>query len=995
MKHYMHKPFILALLAFCFSLMTGGMAAFGQTAELTGSVVDEFGDPMMGVTVKVNERSGIGTLTDLDGNFKLAVNPTETLSFSYIGYRTITLSVSEIKANPRIQMAEDEELLDEVVVVGYAKGSKRTISGAVAKISSDEMNAGQIVNPLQSLQGKVAGVNIRKVGGDPTAAPSIRIRGTTSLSGGNDPLVIIDGTFGDLALLNALNPSDIDSFSVLKDASETAQYGSRGAAGVIVVTTKKGKSGQYTLTYDGSFGVETPFKTIEMLDAAGYRQTVADLGITNALDAGASTNFMQEMLRTGYTQNHQISFGGGGEHNSFRASLGVIDQKGIVNTSSMQNITAKIDGTQKFFEDKLQLDLGVFGSRRENRYVNNYQKTFYSAASSNPTLPAAQNADGTWPEDVNANEIDNPLGRLTINDRGSEAFVTATGRITWNILQGLDLSAFGSYTYINRDNGKYVPNNIKEGIREGRGLAYRGNNRNDNYLGNITLSYTNTFGKHRIDALAVAEGQKYVNKGFGVTVRGFDTNFFGFNNLAAGALVKYGDPSSYENEYSLNSYLARLNYIYDDRYIVTLNARADGSSKLGENYKWGFFPSGSFAWVISEEGFMKPYTKVDELKWRIGYGVTGNQDAIAPYNSLMLMGPNGLTTVNNVPTVTFGYNRNANPDLRWETKYMFDTGLDFSYDEGRFTAVLDYYYSRTTNLLYNYDVPVPPFVFPQLLANLGEMENSGVELALSYSPIRTKDVELTLGGNVTYQQNKLLSLSGTYQGQDLSASKYMSLGAINGAGFIGGNNNVIYQMVGQPLGVFYLPKSNGLINDGFGNYSYNVLDLDGDGIVNLSDGKDRYIAGQAIPKVLVGGNISFRYKNFDAQLQVNGAFGHKIYNGTSLTYMNMNTFPAYNVLPEAPEKNIRDNVVTDYWLERGDYLNFEYLSLGYNFNVDNAGWIKRVRLSASVNNLFTITAYSGLSPLINNSTVGSDLGVDDKRFYPMTRTYSLGLNLTF
>ena len=392
---------------------------------------------------------------------------------------------------------------------------------------------------------------------------------------------------------------------------------------------------------------------------------------------------------------------------------------------------------------------------------------------------------------------------------------------------------------------------------------------------------------------------------------------------------------------------------------------------------------------------MKDSKKVDELKWRIGYGVTGNQDAIAPYNSLLLMGPSGLTNVNGTPTVTFGYNRNANPDLRWETKYMFDTGLDFSYDQGRFTAVLDYYYSRTTNLLYNYAVPTPPFVFPSLLANLGEMENSGVELALSYAPIRTKDMELRIGGNVTYQKNKLLSLSGTYGGQELSSSKYMSLGSINGAGFIGGNNQVVYQLVGQPLGVFYIAKSNGIIDDGFGNYTYNVVDLDGDGAIDIGEGKDRYIAGQAIPKVLLGANISFRYKAFDAQLQMNGAFGHKIYNGTSLTYMNMSAFPTYNVLPGAPEKNIKDNKVTDYWLERGDYLNFEYLSLGYNFDLKEDSPVKKIRLSASVNNLFTLTAYSGLSPLINNSTVGGDLGVDDKRFYPMTRTYSLGLNLTF
>lgn len=968
--------------------------AMAQEITVKGVVVDNFGDPLMGVTVRVLDNPSVGASTDFDGNFMLQAKKSDKLQFSFVGFKNQVVDLSTAALPLSITMEEDNELLDEVVVIGYAKGSKRTISGAVAKIGSEDMNAGVVVNPLQALQGKVPGVKISKVGGDPTAGASVRIRGTTSLSGGNDPLVVIDGVFGDLALLNTLAPSDIETFSILKDASETAQYGSRGAAGVIVVTTKKGKAGNFTLDYSGTFGVETAYKTISMLNADQYRNVVKDMGIVNAFDGGASTNFMDEMLQTGFTQDHRVSFGGGSEFNNFRASLGVVSQKGIIRTNEMRNYTVKLDGSQRFFDNKLRLDAGIFGSKRDSRYVNDYQKTFYSAASSNPTLPSAQNADGTWPEDVNANEIDNPLGRLTIDDRADDAFFTINGRLTWTFNPSLNLSLFGSYTYNNRENMQYIPNNIKAGIREGRGKAYRGNSRNDNLMGNLTLNYMKTWGDHRIDALAVAEVQKYSYRGFGANVRGFDTNFFGYNNLQAGALVKYGDPYSNANDYLLNSYLARVNYMYANKYIATVNMRADGSSKLGENNKWGFFPSASLAWVISEEGFMKDVTAIDELKIRTGYGVTGNQDAISPYNSLMLMGPSGLTTIDGVPTVTFNYNRNANPELRWETKHMFDTGIDFSMYDGRITAVLDYYYSKTSNLLYNYAVPVPPFVHPNLLANLGEMENSGVEVAISYAPIRTKDMDLTFSANAAYQKNKLLSLSGTFQGQELSASQYMSLGSINGAGFIGGNNSVIYQLVGQPLGVFYLPKSNGLINDGLGSYTYNVLDLDNDGVVNISDGKDRYIAGQAMPKVIVGGNIAFRYKDFDMQVQMNGAFGHKIYNGTSLTYMNMSSFPTYNVMPEAPEKNIRDNTVTDYWLERGDYLHIDYLTLGYNFNLDK-DWVKRIRVTASVNNLATFTAYSGLSPLINNTTVGGDLGVDDKRFYPLTRTYSLGLNITF
>ena len=969
-------------------------AQTGRTINVRGTVTDISGEPIIGASILLQGTTS-GVVTDYDGNFSIQAPGNGTLVISYVGYVTQTIGIQD-RNNINVILQEDNELLDEVVVIGYATGSTRTISGAVEKVGREKMNAGVVVNPLDALKGKVAGVNIQKTGGDPTAGSSIRIRGTTSLSGGNDPLVVIDGVFGDLGLLNALSPSDIESFTILKDASETAQYGSRGASGVIVVTTQKAKAGTQSIHYDGTFGVEQVYKTMDMLSADGYRSAVEMMGYTNALDGGASTNFMQEMLQTGYTQNHRISFGGGTEETNFRASLGVIDQKGIIKNNGMRNYTAKIDGSQRFFDNKLKLDLGMFGSKRESRYVNDYQKTFYSAASFNPTLPTLQNADGTWPEDANANEVDNPLGRLTINDREDNAYLSTNGRLTWTINEDLNFSAFGSYTYNAKENMSYIPTNIKQGVREGRGKAYKGLNKSNVLMGNISLNYKKMFQNSRLDALALMEGQSYNYTGFGANARGFDTNFFGYDNLAAGAIVKYGDISSFKNGYNLNSFLGRVNYMYANKYIATMNMRFDGSSKLGENNKWGFFPSASLAWIMSEEYFLKDVDAIDQIKLRVGYGRTGNQDAISAYNSLLLMGPSGLTSVNGVPTVTYGYNRNANPDLRWETKDMFDVGMDASFFDRRLTATIDYYYSRTKDLLYNYDVPVPPFVHPQLLANLGEMENSGIELSLGISPLRTEDMELTISGNMAYQKNKLLSLSGTYMGQGLNAAEYMQLARINGAGFQGGNTHVTYQVVGQPLGVFYLPKSNGIINDGLGSYTYNIVNLDEDPAININNGADRYFAGQAMPKVILGSNISFRYKAFDIQTQMNGAFGHKIYNGTSLSYMNMNTFPTYNVLPNAPEMKIFDSAVTDYWLEKGDYLHIDYVTLGYNFNVEKMkNWVNSIRLTGSVNNLHTFTNYSGLSPMINSTSVNSELGLDDKRFYPLSRTYSLGLSINF
>lgn len=987
-----NKVFLPLFMLFFFTV-----SVMAQEVTIRGNVKEKSsGEPVIGASVVVKGTSH-GAATNINGDFVLENVPAKsTLTINYLGFVPVEMTIDDPSKPISVLMEEDAILLDEVVAVGYAVGSKRTISGAVQKVGRDDMNVGMVNNPLQAIKGKVAGVNITKNGGDPTAGTTIRVRGTTSLSGGNDPLVIIDGVFGDINLLNALAPGDIESYTVLKDASETAQYGSRGASGVIVVTTVKGKSGSAkSLSYDGTFGVENVYKNLEMLSGDQYRALAQAGGYVNALDKGFNTNFIEQMQRTGFTQNHRVSFGAGtADYSNYRVSLGVVDQQGIVKNNDYQNFTAKMDASQMMFNNKLQMDMGMFGSKIDKRYLNDYQKTFYSAASFNPTFPSTISDDGTWPEDPNANEIQNPMGRLQIDDRESYVNVNAHAKLTWTIIPDLKLSAFGSYTYTVKENSKYIPSNIKAGLSD-KGNATKNDNKSEVLMGNITLNYKKTMDKHYFDFLALAEAQEYKYTGFGAGSRGFGTDFFMYNNLKAGAGVKYGDVTSYSNDYSLLSFMGRFNYVYDQKYIATVNVRGDGSSKLGENNKWGFFPSGSVAWDIAREGFMEDFKSVSQIKLRAGYGLTGNQDAISAYNSLALMGPTGITTVNGEPTVTYGYNRNANPDLRWEVKKMFDVGLDLGFWNDRLTATVDYYSSKTSDLLYNYDVPVPPFVYPTLLANLGEMKNDGFEVSLGVTPVKTKDMQLDINANFAYQRNELLSLSGTYMGQSLTAKQYMNLGGMNGAGFIGGYNQIIYQMVGQPLGVFYLPKSNGLIDNGFGDYTYNILDVDGVNGVDLADGKDRYIAGQAMPKYYLGGNVNFKYKNFDAQVQFNGAFGHKIYNGTSLTYMNMNQFPTYNVMVGAPEKNIKDQTVTDYWLEKGDYLQIDYLSIGYTFDGSKAGWLKNLRLSASVNNLYTFTNYSGLSPLINSSVVGGDLGVDDKRFYPLSRIYSLGLSINF
>ena len=812
---------------------------------------------------------------------------------------------------PSILQAQDKPVfpIDSLITVGYATGNKKNISGSVEKITELGMNKDQITNPLEAIRGRVPGLTIQKGTNGPAALDAVRLRGTTSLTSGNDPLIIVDGVFGDLSMLTSIYPTDIESFTILKDASETAQYGSRGASGVIEITTKKGIRGKTRVSYNGSFGISSVYKNLEMLSGNEFRNLARQQGVA-ILDKGNETDFLQEIEQTGLQQNHHVAFYGGTD------------------------------------------------------------------ATFNPTYPNHRNPEtDSWDQITNASQITNPLAWMEVKDHDATSHISTHARLTFNLFRELKLILFGSYTYNIVENSQYLPTAVWA-----HGQAYKGTRKMESLLGNLMLTYKKKWNKHYFDVLALAELQKETYSGFYTTVTNFNTDQFGYNNLQAGAIRLWEGTNSYFEQPRLASFLGRFNYTFADRYIFTVNARTDASSKFGANHKWGFFPSVSGAWVVSEEKFMKRIPLVDNLKLRIGYGLAGNQSGIDSYTTLNLVKPNGVVPVGSSQVVTLGNMRNTNPDLKWEVKRTFNAGVDLGMFGNRLLFSLNYYNSKTSDMLYLYNVSVPPFTYNTLLANIGSMRNSGTEIAVGLTPLKTQDMELNVNVNVTFQQNKLLSLS---------------LASLDGAGFHGGYNHIVYQMVGQPLGVFYLPHCKGLIADGNGGYTYDIADLNGGG-VSLEDGEDRYVAGQAVPKTLLGSNISFRYKRFDLSVQVNGAFGHKIYNGTSLTYMNMNIFPDYNVMKKAPGRNIKDQTATDYWLEKGDYINFDYVTVGWNVPVTKwKKYVQSFRLAFTVNNLATITGYSGLSPMINSSTVNSTLGVDDKRAYPLARTYTLGLSINF
>lgn len=880
--------------------------------------------------------------------------------------------------------------LDSLITVGYATGSIKNLSGSVEKITELQMNRDQITNPLDAIRGRVPGLTIQRGTNGQAALDAVRLRGTTSLTSGNDPLIIVDGVFGDLNMLTSIYPTDIESFTILKDASETAQYGSRGASGVIEVTTKKGISGKTRVSYNGSFGITSVYKNLSMLSANGFRQVAGERGLS-ILDLGNNTDFQKEIEQTGFQQNHHIAFYGGSDASSYRVSLGYVDRQGVIQNQDMKNFTSNMNMSQNIFGNFIRCELGMFGSVQKNHNLFDYQKTFYSAATFNPTFPNHKNTEtGSWDQITSASQITNPLAWMEVKDHDATSHISTHARLTFNLMDDLKLVMFGAYTYNIVENSQYLPTSVWA-----HGQAYKGTKKMESLLGNLMLSYKKNWRKHFFDVLALAELQKETYTGYYTTVTNFSSDQFGYDNLQAGAIRLWEGTNSYYEEPHLASFMGRFNYTYADRYILTVNARTDASSKFGNNHKWGFFPSVSAAWAVSEEEFMKRIPLVDNLKLRVGYGLAGNQNGIDSYTTLGLVRPNGVVPVGNSAVVTLGEMQNINPDLKWEVKHTFNAGADLGMFGNRLLLSVNYYNSKTTDMLYLYNVSVPPFTYNTLLANIGSMRNSGTEIAIGITPLKTPDMELNINANITFQRNKLLSLSGVYNGENISAPEYKSLASLDGAGFHGGYNHIVYQIVGQPLGVFYLPHSNGLVSDGDGGYTYGIADLNGGGI-SLEDGEDRYVAGQAVPKTLLGSNISFRYKRFDISVQINGAFGHKVYNGTSLTYMNMNIFPDYNVMEEAPRRNIKDQTATDYWLEKGDYVNFDYLTIGWNVPLAKAQkYIRSLRLALTVNNLATISGYSGLSPMINSSTVNSTLGVDDKRGYPLARTYTVGLSINF
>ena len=835
----------------------------------------------------------------------------------------------------------------------------------------DMNNRDQSSSAIDVIRGRVAGLTVDQSGEN--AMSAVRLRGTVSLSGSNDPLIIVDDVIGDMSLLSMINPTDIESFRILKDASETAQFGSRGASGVIEVTTLKGREGKLRIHYNGTFSAGVVYKTLPMLSADAYRTICQEHGLSY-MDKGANTNWQREISRTAFSHHHHLAFSGGSKSTTYRASVGYIDDQYVVKNTGSQSFVANVNLTQRMWEDILKIDIGMFGSLQQSKNAFNEQKLFYSAACFNPTYPAVRNASGGWDGDPGASQIANPLAWLENSSQPSDAHISTNLHLDFKLIEQLHLKILGAYTYHRADESLTAP--TEEG-----GLAYRSTGKTHDILANIILDYNQSWGAHALSAMALAEINTNKAEGFHVTTYQSGAVLIGADRLSGGSIRPWDGTDSYKMQANMLSFMGRVSYTLLDRYNLTASLRTDGSSKFGKNNKWGYFPSVSASWTISNEPWMPENDVLDHLRLSGGYGMSGNQSAIDSYLTMLLYEPNGVTEVNGKGITTYAALRNANPDLKWEVSHTGNVGVDLSLFRGRLVANVSYYNTLITDMLYPYRVSTPPYTYPTLIANLGSMRNEGVEVSLGGTIVKTQDWKLSINANVTWQRNKLLSLSGWHGSEYLYAADHQAIASVSGAGSHGGDNDIVWQIVGQPLATFYLPKCTGLQDNGKGGYTY------GEG--------ERYIAGQATPKVLLGSNISLKYKNWDLSVQINGAFGHKIFNGTSLAYMNLGSLPFYNVLQAAPAAKIYDQQVTDYWLEQGDFVNFDYITLGYLVPLPVNNVVETLRLVLTMNNVGTVSAYSGYTPIINSTNISSTIGVDDKRTAPLSHLFTFGLSIGF
>ena len=983
-----------------------------QTKQISGQIVDSKGESIIGANV-MEKGTTNGTITDFDGKFSLSVSPKGTLVISYIGYKTIELTADQLKANMTITLKEDTELIDEVVVIGYGTQRKGDVTSAVASVKAEDFTVGKISDAAELIKGKVAGLSITKSSGDPNATSSIMLRGITTISGSVSPLILVDGVEGSLT---TVAPENIASIDVLKDASATAIYGSRASNGVIIITTKKGTQDKIKVSYSGTFTAKDPYKRIETMDAASFRQTIAQQYPTGTTvgDAAAtlvgqypeqSTNWQDEIFQTGLSTDHNIGVAGKVGFLPFRVSLGYNTEKGTLKTSDYDRYTASVNFSPKFFDKHLSVDINVKGTINKTRFAD--REAVAAAAFFDPTKPVYNetgryNGYWSWENAVvsdtqteyfhNTLSAVNPLAMLNERDNHGKT-LRSLGNIQLdykfhgledlhaNLNLGYDVAKATGSNFVNAGS----PMAAKDTDFKNVGQGNTWNNLRRNHLLDFYLNYAKDIEaiQSHFDIMAGYSWQHFYYSNHDIT----------YSNLIEkgvkegwtysdeeGRYVKNGN-RVIPNENYLVSFFGRLNYSFKNRYLLTATLRRDGSSRFSKNNRWGTFPSAAFAWTVLNEPWMKPVQSVmSNLKIRVGYGITGQQE-IGDYKYMasytLGTNPNGQY-LGSFLLKPNGYS----PDLKWEQTTTYNLGIDYGFLNNRINGSIEIYKKNTTDLLNNVSAPAGTNFSNIIIANVGEMENKGVEFNINALAINTKDFTWELGYNVTWNDSKITKLTANFN------PDYPGINA--GSTSFGTGNVVQKHQVGYAPSTFYVYQQ---VYDNNGNPIQNaVVDRDGNGEITESD---KYLTGKSpMAKVFMGFSSQFTYKNWDLGFNMRANFGNYIFNGFAADNTSLNNFAnqgfATNYYKDAGKygfTQISDIIQksTDLYLENASFLKMDNITLGYSFNKFFTSRISG-RISASVQNVFTITKYTGLDP---------ECDAIDSNVWPRPRSFTIGLNLNF
>ncbi len=990
MKQIKSKSALLLL-----SLILCSFANTAHALDLKGVVLDEKdNEPLIGASVQVKKKS-LGTATDIDGSFSLPnVDPKATVVVSYVGYET-----KEIPLNGRseitVMLKENSALLDELVVVGYGTMDKKEVTSTVAHISSEDFLASSSLDPTLMIQGKVPGVSITNTGvGDPNNQASIQIRGVSSRAAGLGPLIVIDGVPG--GNLTNLNPNDIASFDILKDGAAAAIYGTRGSNGVIVVTTKKGaRDGAVHTSYIGSVTANVADHELKMLDAASYRKYRADA--VNGVDLGGNDDWLDAVTRTGWGTSHTVSISGGNDKTNYRATVDYRTQNGVDRYSNREEFggRASINHTTK--GGLLTFTLNV-APRVIERKIASWD-VFRNALEANPTTPIWDEKRGQYTNFTGQTAGYNPVETMALEDNSATTKLLETdATVKLNLLPLFAKDNWPSQTlntqvtvadhedsnfnyWFRPSTSTLAQNNGYDG--EGSRSYSKGFQRSLEWL----INYTGSFNDHNVKAMLGYSYQYSQYSGVNTENKDFPNDGLGANSLGTGTWAKdegHVGLGSYKNDCKLISFFGRLSYDWKGRYIATASIRHEGSSKFGANHKWGNFPAVSLGWRISEEPFMRGIEWINELKIRGDYGETGNQD-FDSYKSLNTMSGFGYYYYQGKYYQVWGPGKNVNPDLHWEKAKNWNIGVDFALFNNKLSGSLNYYTRNQQDLLGDYDVSVPPYLFSSTFVNVGTMRNSGFEFDLRWNAVNTRDFNYTIDFVGATMDNKFVNFSNSeYVGQDY----YDQVGTEDPYPF----HNLQRIEKGKRLGNFYMFRHAGIDENG----NWTIYDKEGN-IKPASEGTedDRQIVGNGLPKFTASMTHTFRYRNFDLSLFFRGAFGYDIFNIHDFYYGHQ-SFNG-NVMEKAYTKYAQlkgSQEVTDYYLEKGDYVKLDALTLGYTFNL-NKRFLDSIRLTLTGKNLFTVTSYSGIDPS-SFQTNGLTPGATGSRtYYPSCRQFIFGVQLDF